>query len=131
MVAVLAAGAGAVPVDRTSSVLAQPALGVFPPNATRVVAKVLKHGTATAEYLPAQPEIAEGTTLDVLTLAIEDTRQARPDLPVGPATGTLEVSSRDRLSPALVGHHIEAILTIVGTTRASRWLISDIRPLPE
>ena len=129
VLAVLALAACARPVHAAPG--AGPALGVFPPNATLVTATVLGQGTTTADYLPAQPDIPAGTTLHSLTLDVQTARQARGDRPVGPAAGVIEVVSTQPIAGGLVGRRIEAELTLVGTTRASRWLISHIRPLPE
>ena len=109
----------------------RPALGVFPPNATRVTATVVRQGTTVAEYLPAQPDVPAGTTLPSLTIEIQTASQARVDLPVGPAVGVIDVVSREPLPPALIGRRIDAEITLVGTTRASRWVISHIRALPD
>ena len=68
---------------------------------------------------------------DTLTLEILEARQARPDVAIGPAVGTIEAVSRGLLDPALAGRRIEAVVSIVGDTLASRWLISEIRPLPD
>jgi hypothetical protein len=144
LVAVLA-GACASPVHAPSPAIGQPIpppppgggprsgppLGVFPPNATRVTGRVLAHAVKAAEHIDAQPAIEPGTRLDALTIQIQDARAARPDVAMGPAAGTIEVFSRDPLDPALVGKRIEAVITLTGTTRASRWLISDIRTLPD
>ncbi|HEU5194596.1 MAG TPA: hypothetical protein VFW70_07630 [Methylomirabilota bacterium] len=89
-----------------------PALGVFPANATRVTARVQK---------------VSGNTI---TLEIEDARPARPDLPMGPAAGTIEAVSSEPLPAGLTGRHIDAMVTLVGDTQASRWLVSEIRTLP-
>jgi len=110
---------------------AGPALGVFPANATLVTAKVMRQGTTTADYLPAQPDIPAGATLHSLTIDVQTARQARGDLAVGPAAGVIEVVSPQPIAAGLVGRRIEAEITLVGTTRASRWMISHIRPLSE
>ncbi len=89
-----------------------PARGVFPENATRVTAIVQK---------------ISGTTL---TLEIQDARQATPDLPMGPAVGTIDAVSREPLPAGLTGRRIEATVTLVGDTLASRWFIAEIRTLP-
>jgi hypothetical protein len=107
-----------------------PALGIYPPNATRVTARVLRRAVYAAESLPPRPYVPPGTTLYALTIEIQDARQARPDVAMGPAVGTIEAFSRDPLPADLVGQRIEATVTLAGDTRASRWLISDIRPLP-
>ena len=95
MVAVLAAGACGPSFPSPGRTASQPvpprgaqpgpgpARGVFPPNATRVIATVQK------------------VSGDTLTLEILEARQARP------------------------------VVSIVGDTLASRWLISEIRPLPD
>ena len=88
------------------------ALGVFPPNATRVTARVRQ------------------VSGDTLTLEIEDARQARADLPMGPANGTIQVVSREPLPAGLAGRRIEATVSLTGDTQASRWFVSDIRMLP-
>jgi hypothetical protein len=89
-----------------------PALGIFPPNATRVTAKVQK------------------VSDDTVTLEILDARQARPDVAMGPAAGTIEAVSREPLPAGLVGRRIEATITLAGDTQASRWFISEIQSLP-
>lgn len=94
-----------------------PALGIYPQNATRVTAHVLRQHTYATE-----PRYA-------VTLEIESARQARADLPMGPAAGTIEAFSREPLAAALAGRRIEAVVTITGDTLASRWLISDVRVL--
>jgi hypothetical protein len=118
MVAVLV-GACASPAQAPAQPMppgggAQPgtALGVFPPNATRVIARV------------------QQVSGDTLTLAIEDARQAQPDLPMGPANGTIQVVSRETLPAGLAGRRIEATVKLTGDTMASRWFVSDIRTLP-
>src|SRR5215813_14316966 len=73
-----------------------PALGVFPANATRVTAQVQK---------------VIGSTI---TLEIQDARPARPDLPMGPAAGTIEAVSPEPLPAGLAGRRIEATITLVG-----------------
>jgi len=126
MVAVLAAGACGPSFPSPGRTASQPlpprgaqqpgpgpARGVFPPNATRVIATVQK------------------VSGDTLTLEILEARQARPDVAIGPAVGTIEAVSRGLLDPALAGRRIEAVVSIVGDTLASRWLISEIRPLPD
>ena len=140
----LAVGASAGPLRPSGPVAAQPvappapaaqpgrpALGVFPPNATRVIAKVLRQGTTVAEYLPSQPDVPAGMTLPSLTIEIETAHQARADLPVGPAVGVIDVVSREPIPAVLIGRRIDAEITLVGTTRASRWVISHIRTLPD
>jgi hypothetical protein len=108
-----------------------PALGVFPPNATRVVARVVAQKTYKADSLVGEPPVgAPGTTVDAVTLAIEQASQAQPEVPVGPAVGTIEAFSRAPLPRGLVGRHVEAIVTLAGNTLASRWFVSEIRPLP-
>jgi len=118
MVAVLA-GACASPVDAPAQPIPPrgggqpgPARGVFPENATRVTGIVQR---------------ISGTTL---TLEIQNARQATPDLPMGPAVGTIEATSREPLPAGLAGRRIEATVTLVGDTLASRWFISEIRTLP-
>jgi hypothetical protein len=127
--AVLALAACAGPVHAAPG--AGPALGIFPPNATLVTATVMGQGTTTAVYLPSQPDIPAGATLHSLTIDVQTARQARGDLAVGPAAGVIEVVSPQPIAAGLVGRRIEAELTLVGTTRASRWMISHIRPLSE
>jgi hypothetical protein len=119
VVIAMLAGACAAPAHSPSPALGQPApprggtaLGVFPPNATRVTATVQK------------------VNGDTLTLEIHDVRQARPDLPMGPAYGTLTAVSRESLSPGLAGRRIEATVTLVGDTQKSQWFVSEIRTLP-
>ena len=123
MIAVLA-GACASPVHAPSPAVGQPApprgggqpgpaRGVFPPNATRVTAKVLQ------------------VSGDTLTLEIEDARQAQPDVAMGPANGVIEAVSRDPLPAGLAGRRIDAIVTLTGDTLASRWFVSEIRTLPQ
>jgi len=104
---------------------------VFPLSATHVTAKVLRQGSAPVAYLPSQPDIPDGTVLPTLTIEIEAARQAHQDIAMGPANGLIEAYSRAPVPVGIVGRRIEAVLTLVGTTRASRWLISEIRPLPE
>ena len=118
MIAVLA-GACASPVHAPAQPApprggGQPgtALGVFPPNATRVTARVQK------------------VAGDTVTLEIEDARQARDDMAMGPANGTIQAIAREPLPAALTGRHIEATVTLTGDTLASRWFVSDIRVLP-
>ena len=89
-----------------------PALGVFPENATRVTAMV------------------QNVSGNTLTLEIQAVRQARPDLPMGPAAGTIQAVSREPLPSGLAGRRIDATVTLVGDTQASRWFVSDIRTLP-
>jgi hypothetical protein len=126
MVAVLAAGAYGPSFPSPRSVASQPlpprgaqpgagpARGVFPPNATRVTATVQK------------------VSGDTLTLEILQARQARPDMAIGPAVGTIDALSREPLDPALAaGRRIEAVVSIVGDTLASRWVISEIHILPD
>src|SRR5438093_5170386 len=126
MVAVLAAGACGPSFPSPGRTASQPlpprgaqqpgpgpAGGVFPPNATR--------GFATVQKVSG----------DTLTLEILEARQARPDVAIGPAVGTIEAVSRGLLDPGLAGRRIEAVVSIVGDTLASRWLISEIRPLPD
>jgi hypothetical protein len=96
-----------------------------------VTATVVRQGTTVAEYLPAQPDVPAGMTLPSLTIEIQTASQARVDLPVGPAVGVIDVVSREPLPPALIGRRIDAEITLVGTTRASRWVISHIRALPD
>ena len=129
VLAVLALAACARPVQAAPG--AGPALGVFPSNATLVTATVMGQGTTTAVYLPSQPDIPAGATLHSLTIDVQTARQARGDLAVGPAAGVIEVVSPQPIAAGLVGRRIEAELTLVGTTRASRWMISHIRPLSE
>ena len=105
-------GASASPVPALLPTAAQPALGVFPANATRVTAQVRK---------------VSGHTL---TLEIQDARPARSDQPMGPAAGTIEAVSPEPLPAGLAGRRIEATVTLVGDTQASRWLVSEIRTLP-
>ena len=89
-----------------------PALGVFPANASRVTATVRK------------------VSGNALTLEIQDVRQARADLPMGPAYGTIEAISREPLPAELAGRRIDATVTLVGDTQASQWFVSEIRTLP-
>ena len=96
-----------------------------------MTAKVLRQASAAVAYLPSQPDIPEGTVLPALTIEIQAARQARPDVAMGPATGVIEAYSRQPVPAGIVGRRIEAVLTLVGTTRANRWLISEIRTLPE
>jgi hypothetical protein len=144
MIAVVA-GACASPVPAPTPALSQPrppagtdqpgqgpALGVFPPNATRVTAKVLAQRTYKTESLPADPYVGElPPTLDAVTLEIEDARPARANVAMGPAVGTFEAFSRDRLPAGLAGRRIEATLILAGNTLAHRWFISEIRTLPQ
>lgn len=125
MVAVLAVGACASPVQAPVRAVGQPpppgdgqgggpgpALGIYPPNATRVTAHVVRQTDRT------------------LTIEIQNARQARPDVAMGPAVGTIDAVSRDPLDPSLTGRRIEAVISLVGDTQTSRWFISDIRTLP-
>ena len=92
---------------------------------------MLRQGSAAVAYLPSQPDIPDGTVLPSLTIEIQTARPARQDIAMGPATGVIEAYSSAPLPAGIVGRRIEAVVTLVGTTRASRWLISEIRTLPE
>jgi hypothetical protein len=127
LVAVVAVGACASPLQAPPFATGQPLppsggaqpgrglppLGVFPPNETRVVGRVLA---------------ATGSSV---TLEILDARPARPDIAMGPAVGTIDAVARDPIDRALVGRRIEAVLTLIGDTRSSRWLVTEIRTLPD
>ncbi len=145
MVAVLAVGACASPVPSPPRAESQapprpgggaqpgrgPALGVFRENATRVTAIVRDQRTYAIDSLPPKPAVGEpGTSIQALTIEIQNARAARGDVPMGPAAGTIEAFSRDPLPAIAVGQRIEATVTLIGDTLASRWLISDIRILP-
>jgi hypothetical protein len=110
---------------------AGPALGVYPPNATRVTARVLKQAVYTAAAPPSGPAIPPGTTLHALMLQIQDARPARADVAMGPAVGVIEAFSPAPLAPGLVGRRLEATVTLAGDTASSRWFISDIRILSD
>ena len=107
-----------------------PALGVFPANATRVTARVVARKTYAVDSLAGRPAIdVSGSSIEALTLEIQEARPARPDVAMGPAAGTLEALSREPLPAIAVGQRIEATVTVVGDTQAHRWLISDVRVL--
>jgi hypothetical protein len=95
-----------------------------------VTARVITRKTYPVDSLPARPAIStQGRSVEALTLEIQEARQARPEVSVGPAAGTIEAFAPDPLPPVTAGQRIEATLVLIGDTQAHRWLVSDVRVL--
>lgn len=116
------------PVPAVRLAHASPALGVIPPNASRVTATVVDQKTwAPGTLRGSGPPVRPGVTLYSLTIAVQTSVPARPDVPsvADPGT-TLEVFSMTPFAADLVGRTIVATVEERGDTRAGRWWISDI-----
>ena len=111
---------------------APPPPGRVPPNASRVVADVLKHsiwapGTLGNAGPPVQPDQVL-YTLSVSIISSAAPTSAGRNL-AWPGS-TVEAFSCVPLASDLTGRKIEAILTLTGNTRGTRWWISNVRTLP-
>lgn len=84
-------------------------------------------GTLPVPPLPSNPDRAVySVTLSVMS----STAQAPEYENLALAGSTVEAFSCHALPAELTGKRIEAILTLAGDTRATRWWVSHIRVLP-
>jgi hypothetical protein len=106
--------------------------GPVSPNASRVVADVLKRsvwapGTLPVPPLPSNPD----RTIFSLTLSLASSAALAPKYENLAFPGsTLEAFSCAAVPAELIGRRIEAVLTLTGEARSTRWWISDIHVLP-
>jgi hypothetical protein len=111
---------------------APPPPGPVSPNASRVVADVLTRsvwapGTLPVPPLPSNPErVVFSIRLTVVSSTAEAPEYDNKAFP----GSTIEAFSCDAIPAELVGTRIEAVLMLTGDTRATRWWISRIHPLP-
>jgi hypothetical protein len=110
-----------------------PALGILPPNASRVVARVIKHDV----YPPGSPRTSRrplhpARTFYSFTLEIQTAAPAREDQGSMAQSGVVvEAFSETPLPTGVVGRRVEAIVSRIGDTRSSEWLITDVQPLAD
>lgn len=106
--------------------------GPAPPNASRIVADVLKRsvwapGTLPVPPLPSNPD----RSVSSVTLSVVSSRAEAPEYENLMLPGsTVEAFSCSVVPPELTGKRIEAVATLAGDTRATRWWVSEIRVLP-
>ncbi len=111
---------------------APPPPGLVPPNGSRVVGDVLKRsiwapGTLRNTLPPVHPDqVLYSLTVSILSSAEQISGGRNLSWP----GSTVEAFSCAPLASDLTGKKIEAILTLTGDTRGTRWWISNIRALP-
>jgi hypothetical protein len=110
---------------------APPPPGLVPPNASRVVAEVLKLAVWAPGTLPTMPRVESQQALYSLTLAIvSSTPQKSGQRNLARPGSTVEAFSSAPLARELAGKKIEGVLTLTGDTRGTRWWISNVLVLP-
>jgi len=102
------------------------------PNASRVVADVLKRSVWAPGALPVPPLPSNpDRTVFSLTLSLVSSSALAPEYENLAFRGsTVEAFSCAAVPAELTGKRIEAVLTLVGEVRTPRWWISDIHVLP-
>jgi hypothetical protein len=110
---------------------APPPLGIMPPNASRIKAKVLKDTVWPPGSLTGtRPAVRPNRTLYSLTLDIQTSAPVQRDLSsVAQPGSVIEAFSFDVLPAGLTGQTIEAVVQLTGDTMGMRWQISNIRAL--
>lgn len=109
---------------------APPAL--VPPNASRVVADVLDSSVWAPGTLPVPPWPSNpdrpvfSLTLSVISSAVPGPEYENLALP----GSTVQVFSWTPMPAGRPGVRIEAVLTLAGDARGTRWWVSDIRAIP-
>ena len=109
---------------------AGPALGIIPPNGSRITATVRERAVWPPGSLTAtRPAVRPDRTWYSLTLDVLSAAPAMPALasPAQPGT-VIEVFSTEPLSADLVGTTVTAVVELTGTTEGTRWLVSEITP---
>jgi hypothetical protein len=111
---------------------ASPALGLIPPNASRITATVTRRTVWPPESLAGvQPAVRPGRTLYSLSLELSSVTPLDPEVSSVARPGTvIEAFSFEPLAAELVGTGIGAVVRLTGTTEGTRWMISDIGPRP-
>ena len=109
---------------------ARRAVGIIPPNASRITATVVQRsvwppGSLSGVRPAVRPDRTHASlTLEILSAAPVDPAvgsQARPGM-------VIEAFSPEPLAADLVGTVITAVVELTGTTLGTRWLISGIDP---
>ncbi len=118
------------PVNPPGPAAPAPALGVIPPNGSRVTATVRQRVVWPPGSLAGtQPAVRPNRTWYSLTLDVVGAAPAAPTLASLARPGTvIEVFSSEPLSDELVGRAIAAVVELTGTTQGTRWIISEITP---
>jgi hypothetical protein len=121
---------GAVHAQRPPSVA--PALGIIPANASRITATVLISSVwppGSLGHVP--PAVRPDRTLYSLTLRVLAAAPADPGVSSRAQPGDL-LEAFSGLAPDadLLGQRITAVVRLTGTTRATRWEISEIEVVP-
>ena len=107
-----------------------PALGIIPPNASRVTATVRQRAVWPPGSLAGtQPAVRPNRTLYSLTLDVVSATATAPTLESLARPGAvIEVFSFEPLAADLVGTTVTAVVELRGTTQGTRWVISEITP---
>jgi hypothetical protein len=122
--------AGVVHAQGPSSVA--PALGLVPPNASRITATVLISSVWPPGSLGhVRPAVRPDRTLYSLTLRVVTAAPVDPSVSAGAQPGDL-IEAFSGLAPDadLLGQRITAVVRLTGTTLGTRWEISDIEVVP-
>lgn len=108
-----------------------PALGIVPPNGSRITAKVLKYTVWPPGSLSStRPAVRPNQTLYSVTLEIQTSAPVQTDLSsVAQPGSVIEAFSFDLLPAGLTGKTVEAIVQLTGDTMGRRWQIANIRVL--
>jgi len=107
-----------------------PALGVVPPNGSRITATVRERKVWPPGSLAGtQPAVRPNLTLYSLTLEVVNAAPTVPTVENIARPGiVIEAFSFEPLSADLVGTTIGAVVELTGTTQGTRWQISQIVP---
>jgi hypothetical protein len=113
--------------------MSPPPPGPVPPNASRVIAAVLKHSFWPPGSLKnALPPVPPDQTHYSLLIEINESVRENADLDNLARHGAvIEAFSSETLASNLVGRKIEAIIRLTGDTDGVRWWISNLTVIPE
>lgn len=117
---------------RKVSQAASPPPAPVPPNASRIIATVLKYSVwPTGSLQNTTPSVPSDQTLYSLTVEIHTSDPENPELGSHAVPGqVIEAFSSEPLAADLVGKKIEATLKLTGDTRGVRWFISAVDVFP-
>ena len=108
-----------------------PALGITPPNGSRITARVLKYTVWPPGSLSGtRPAVRPNQTLYSVMLEIQTSAPVQTDLSsVAQPGSVIEAFSFDLLAAGLTGKTIAAVVQLTGDTMGRRWQIANIRVL--
>jgi hypothetical protein len=117
------------PAAEVPPAVAAPAIGIIPPNGSRIIATIRQRTVwPPGSLVGTPPGVRPNRTLYSLSLDVLSAAPAMPTLGSLAQPGTIiEVFSSEPLPADLVGTTVTAVVELTGTTQGTRWLILEIR----